>query len=306
MASPPDRDAVFAFIASRPAPVPQPTPAQAADFEELDGRLADFAADSALAELSVPALNGLRRLWMHRRAEQLGLRSESSGEGQVKDLRVEKPPGWSAATVLPPVPKPTPTQAADYAAFDRILVDFAADPTCVELKVTKLDAVERRWMHDRAEQLGLLAVAVGQGQFKDIRVQKTPKTIPTKAADRATFDKLLADFAADPTCFAVEVTKLNAVQRRWVHRRAKELGMLSVAVGQGQFKDIRVEKPPEWPVAAAKKRQKMEACQQALTRAPRVGALYHYSGMGPLCEDCVEGDPELERLKWEPKASFRH
>lgn len=44
-----------------------------------------------------------------------------------------------------------------------------------------------------------------------------------------------------------------------------------------------------------------EECDEHLTAW---GALYHLSGMGPLCKGCVESDEEWSGLKWTPKGMF--
>jgi hypothetical protein len=48
-------------------------------------------------------------------------------------------------------------------------------------------------------------------------------------------------------------------------------------------------------------RTSCDECGEELTADD---ALYHWGGLGPLCEACIKADPELEGLKWEAKAEF--
>ena len=46
-----------------------------------------------------------------------------------------------------------------------------------------------------------------------------------------------------------------------------------------------------------------DECETAMDKY--VQALYHLSGMDPLCDDCINADAEWQGLKWEPKYYWR-
>jgi hypothetical protein len=127
---------------------------------------------------------------------------------------------------------------------------------------------------------------------------------------------------------SVRLVELDAKARRWVHMRAEQLGLRSKLFKQGKRflprLDVDVEKPDAWvqdwdaPAAPVALRQTSAPKRkpEPIRHAPdyddcvecdvcgddivRWDALYHWSGMGPLCEECIEDDDELCGLKWEP------
>lgn len=45
-------------------------------------------------------------------------------------------------------------------------------------------------------------------------------------------------------------------------------------------------------------------CQDCSCSLDAYGAMYHHSGMGPVCEDCIEANDVYDGLKWEAKADI--
>ena len=45
-------------------------------------------------------------------------------------------------------------------------------------------------------------------------------------------------------------------------------------------------------------------CEDCDEELDAYAAMYHWSGRGPYCEDCIDADPEKEGHKWEAKAEF--
>lgn len=123
---------------------------------------------------------------------------------------------------------------------------------------------------------------------------------------------------------------LSAGERRWIHERAAAIRVVSDSIGDGDVKDVGFDKVPPWKFehslsvgpprdlnkkirkrrGKADSRKKMEQwsteCRECGQKLTAETAMYHHSGMGPLCEECIDDDPELEEVKWECKASFWH
>ena len=122
----------------------------------------------------------------------------------------------------------------------------------------------------------------------------------------------------------VDLPGLDSVERKWLHLRAGSIGLKSRThkrkkLGLGT---LQLSKPPGWtlptkplpPVKtpaialrdarAARKAAWTTTCNECSCNLDADNALYHYSGMGPLCEECIEADPELDGLKWEAKSDF--
>ena len=147
-------------------------------------------------------------------------------------------------------------------------------------------------------------------------------------------DKLLAKFVFDVNSFCYVFPPTEGVKRLWIHRRCQQLGLTSVShsVGQGtRQKCVEVTKPPTWSIPERmnqydfqtedankervyqeeQKRRREAAMSRWSTECDECGevlsantAFYHYSGAGPMCEDCIEQDSYLSGYKWEAKADF--
>jgi hypothetical protein len=118
------------------------------------------------------------------------------------------------------------------------------------------------------------------------------------------------------------IQRLTAQQRKWLHMRAASTGLQSTTERRegrrgGGLASLRLTKPPGWvlprdPVSVRPKlssRAELMArwctdCDSCGAKLDAYNAMYHHSGMGPLCEDCIQADPDLEGLKWEAKADF--
>jgi hypothetical protein len=153
-----------------------------------------------------------------------------------------------------------------------------------------------------------------------------PPPIEEKLSQSELLDTRVVEFACSGD-YQLELPTLEGVERLWVHTRCSQLGLTSVSNGHSRnSKTMTLSKPATWrfdlarpvpePVpepakrktAKQRKRERMEAwrteCDQCGTELDAASALYHRGGMGPMCEECVEADPELEGLKWEEKAAF--
>ena len=126
------------------------------------------------------------------------------------------------------------------------------------------------------------------------------------------------------------IKQLTSGERRWIHERATAIRVQSSSEGEqtDELKDVRIVKPKAWdlerslamgpPKLLNKKVRKgrylsekdkrmakwsthCDECDDVLNAE---SAFYHHGGMGPVCERCIDEDPELEGLKWECKASF--
>jgi len=115
--------------------------------------------------------------------------------------------------------------------------------------------------------------------------------------------------------------------RWWVHTRATSLGLQSasgLALAREREKAMTLTKPAGWyfdgerkaehmqvhvknPQKKAK-RARMEAwrtgCEECGTELDAYHAWYHWNGLGPMCQACVESDAELREIKWELKCDF--
>lgn len=104
-------------------------------------------------------------------------------------------------------------------------------------------------------------------------------------------------------------------ERRWLHTRAESLGLRTETLARGT---LRVVRPDGWELPAspietvrpARRGRRMhvadwsDTCDNCGKELQAHEAMYHWSGMGPLCEECIDRDPELAGLKWEDRASF--
>jgi len=132
----------------------------------------------------------------------------------------------------------------------------------------------------------------------------------------------------------ITIQRLSPAERRWIHERSRATNVVSTSLEhtrQNDLKDVIINKPENWNFdqiirsnppenlekllkkdqirrVRERKTKEMEAwstnCEECGSSLSAHEALYHWSGMGPLCEDCVESDDDLCGLKWESKASF--
>lgn len=133
-------------------------------------------------------------------------------------------------------------------------------------------------------------------------------------AERGQDDELVRFIASGAP--SVELRKRTGRQRKWLHTRAESLGLQTETVDRvGPFvATVRVTRPDGWVMPATPAQQGSVAPRGRRRRQAWVGecdmcgvtldaweALYHYSGMGPFCDDCIEGDDYLAGLKWETR-----
>ena len=111
-------------------------------------------------------------------------------------------------------------------------------------------------------------------------------------------------------------------QRKYIHTRAAMMGLKTSSVHRRCKADtatVVVTRPVNWQlpemplnptVMQPKVTRKIKmnewstCCEECGSKLNAHMALYHWSGLGPLCEACVDADEELCGLKWESKASF--
>lgn len=121
--------------------------------------------------------------------------------------------------------------------------------------------------------------------------------------------------------------ELSGERRLHLHTRASTMGLKTTSIPdklshgskrgptRGPItKTLKLDKPAAWklpesplplprkppPVAHRPKRaRRTKSCQECGCVMERDDANYHWSGLGPLCWDCIEADEELVGLKWE-------
>lgn len=137
-----------------------------------------------------------------------------------------------------------------------------------------------------------------------------------KGHEKDHLNMILFDFIHnDVQCKTTET--MNPVQRKFIHMRAESAGLKSETVKRKNNQaSIMLTKPEGWvlPITpripnriAEDKLRKASwraECSECSCVLDVNTALYHYSGMGPLCSDCIENDDYLDGLKWEAKAAF--
>jgi hypothetical protein len=153
-------------------------------------------------------------------------------------------------------------------------------------------------------------------------IRDAPKPFQMEASN---LDDSLLVFLVDELAKEKVFPRLGGKDRKWLHQRAEQLGLTTTTVARshrrGNTGDLVMRKPPQWqmnfgappkPTVGKMKttpwrertREWSGECDECGETLDAYNALYHYSGMGPLCEECVNADPELEGLKWEAKADF--
>jgi hypothetical protein len=132
-------------------------------------------------------------------------------------------------------------------------------------------------------------------------------------------DGWLRDFVFDQQKSSIRLERLTSQRRRWVHRRAEQLG-LDTETGNARLKEmgytlplelserLTVTKPHGWRMhwnkAFAYRTVPIPPtfCDHCGTKLFPSQALYHYSGLGPLCQQCAASNHRLAELKWETPA----
>ncbi|KAJ3081581.1 hypothetical protein HK102_002261, partial [Quaeritorhiza haematococci] len=142
-----------------------------------------------------------------------------------------------------------------------------------------LSSRERRWMHCRAATLGLTSAS-------------TPAAPNTGRKD---FDPVL--HIGKPSD---EWSVLDRIRNGPPPPAAdRQLGSTI------DLDSIKKKKKERNKAAKALKREKMKKwrthCEKCWEELTAYDALYHWSGLGPLCWDCIQKDPELMGAKWEAK-----
>lgn len=111
----------------------------------------------------------------------------------------------------------------------------------------------------------------------------------------------------------IECKRLHNRERFYVHTRAEQLGLKSISIGDTHVKDMLLEKPEDWTfdknststrkpyISKIQDKQRLWKghCDHCGKDLDVSSALYHWSGLGPLCTKCVDNDDELNGLKWE-------
>lgn len=115
-----------------------------------------------------------------------------------------------------------------------------------------------------------------------------------------------------------DVKGMTPKERLWLHTRAASIGLKTETIDRDKG-TMRISRPAGWELPASpievvkhdkrsERQKRMDAwrteCDECGKELDAYDALYHWSGMGPMCEECINRDIELEGLKWEEKASF--
>jgi hypothetical protein len=95
--------------------------------------------------------------------------------------------------------------------------------------------------------------------------------------------------------------------------RSESIGLKSrtykrTKIGLGTLRLSKPTKPVPIQTPAMKRAARKAAwrttCNECSCNLDADSAMYHYSGMGPLCGGCINADPELDGLKWETHSDF--
>jgi hypothetical protein len=135
----------------------------------------------------------------------------------------------------------------------------------------------------------------------------------------AALDERLREFAMDTEKKAVLFASMKQGQRKYIHNRCEQLGLKSTSgeviakqSGLKTIKNLKVEKPEGWNMPWDQPKEFVVPSKSKKARVPSLvecdncghvcEGLYHWSGMGPLCEECIEADEEWSGHKWEPRS----
>ena len=184
------------------------------------------------------------------------------------------PEQWQAFIIARPRPVKKSQLRNDQAKeLDTQLLSFLNDASKTTLSL-RANCYQRKWLHINVEYLSMASHidndVMGVPYRKTITISKSANSgLPVSMGE------------------AVERITKSAEAREQVRKAAK-----------GQAKQARRAKIQE---AMDRWSTDRRECGQHLTA---YSALYHHSGAGPLCKECVEGDANLSGLKWEPKCTF--
>lgn len=187
------------------------------------------------------------------------------------------------------------------------------DDVCSRLNIASITALGATCsnVHDPA-----------QHRITDLRAKWTrwleDAELPFSGFDGRGSDDAVFAFICDADA-ATRAASMDGKERKWMHTRAHQLGISSETSHRGRARTkLTLKKPHGWvmdwsrlptmivvksPVRLARKPWSRD-CDQCGEELDIWGAMYHHSGMGPLCADCIEADPDLAGLKWEAKADF--
>lgn len=184
------------------------------------------------------------------------------------------PEQWQAFITARPRPVKKGQLRNDQAQqLDTQLLSFLNDASKASLSL-RANSYQRKWLHINVEYLNMASHSdndvMGVPYMKTITISKTANTgLPVnmgKAVEQIT-----------------KSAEAREQRRKAAKRQAKQAK-----------RDRMKEAMDQWSTDCTE-------CGKHLTA---YGALYHHSGEGPLCEECVEGDDYLSGLKWEPKSTF--
>ncbi len=183
---------------------------------------------------------------------------------------------WAAWLAAAPVPTEEPSPE-----LDDMLRDFALGPEMCFTSPPLLPGAKRVWLRRRAQQLGCKHTIPNQGprmQAKEVVITKPAGWTMPWAGAHACGGRPHGPRQANPRVENWE----EAQAERKAARRAR-----------------RAARRTEREAHMAAWRTHCERCYGELDAE---SALYHWSGRGPVCQECIE--PDEEGLKWEAKAGF--
>ena len=158
--------------------------------------------------------------------------------------------------------------------LDSQMLEFLNDNSTTSWSL-QAKSEQRLWLHQTAQYLALLSYSEGDGTYNYVKTITLSKTAQTALPDNMEE--------------AVERVRLSSQARRQASKAAS--------------KTAKRVKRAEKEAAMDRWSTYCNDCGETLTAWE---ALYHHSGTGPLCQDCVDSDDYLTGLKWEPKATFWH
>jgi hypothetical protein len=158
---------------------------------------------------------------------------------------------------------------------------------------------------------------------KFIQVAEKPKSYDKTSCK--TIDNTIRKFISNSNEKQITLEKLDSSTRYFMHIRSEQLQLEHTTINRiRHLGDVVVTKPDNWNYTIAlnnmsaikykpdkKKRSdvprgvssrtyyKIKYCDECDCQLNYHTAMYHHSGMGPLCEDCIEDDDYLCGLKWE-------
>ena len=184
------------------------------------------------------------------------------------------PEQWKAFITARPRPVNRSQLRDDQAQkLDTQLLSFLTDASKATLSL-QANCYERKWLHRTVDYLSMASHS-----DNDVRGIPYMKTITISKKANTGLPVSMGE--------AIERVTKSAEAREQVRKAAKRQAK--------QAKRARTQEAMErWSTDSTE-------CGQHLTA---YSALYHHSGAGPLCEECVEGDVNLYGLKWEPKCTF--